>query len=128
MFGPCCTDDFCCAPGSYCCSEHPNKKHLHDIRDEETMGFIRLGNLSAAELEAKTGLEFTDEERAELEAARSGQAKLTGAEDWHAFDTPSVSITIGSVSSRARHIIEGADLRKKANFAIAVYLDEEWKK
>lgn len=92
------------------------------------MVFIRLGNLSAAELEAKTGLEFTDEERAELEAARSGQAALTGPEDWHAFDMPGVSITIGSVSSRARHIIEGADMRKKANFAIVVYLDEEWKK
>ena len=49
------------------------------------MAFIRLGNLSASELEAKTGLEFTDAEREELEAARSGQAKLTGPEDCRAI-------------------------------------------
>lgn len=88
---------------------------------------IRLGNLSAAELEAKAGLEFTDEERAELEAARSGQAKLTGPEDWHAFDNPGVSITIGSADSRARHIFEAANAREKADFILPVYLDEEWK-
>ncbi len=92
------------------------------------MAFIRLGNLSAAELEAKTGLEFTDAEREELEAARSGQAKLTGAEDWHAFDTPGISITIGYQFSRARQILEAADLRKKATIALPIYLDEEWKK
>lgn len=89
---------------------------------------LRMGNLSAVELEAKTGWSFTGDERAELEANRSGSAKLTGPEDWHAFDSPGVSISIGSANSRARHIFESADIRKQAGIKLPIYLDEEWKK
>lgn len=128
MFGPCCMDDFCCAPGSYCCAEHPNKNHLHDIQDLEGIEvLLRMGNLSAAELEAKTGLEFSNDERAALMASRSGQAKLTGPEDWHAFDSPGISVSIGSATSQARYIFEAADIRKKANIEIPIYVDEGWK-
>ena len=88
---------------------------------------IRLGNLTPRQLADRVGLTFTKPEMDALNNARSGKARLTGPEDFHIFEHPAISITIGSTKSVALAILLAANIRKPATQQISVSLDEEWK-
>lgn len=88
---------------------------------------IRLGNLSPEQFADRVGAEFTSDELAELHSVWSQWAELTGPEDFHIFDAPTIFVTIGSVSSRAVEIFKAANARKTFNREVTFGLDDRFK-
>lgn len=88
--------------------------------------YLRLGNLTPQEFATKVGTEFTAEEMDTLRAARSGQATLTGPEDFHIFDAPAISVTLGSRTAAVIDIFKAAHERQPFNREVAFDLDESW--
>jgi hypothetical protein len=87
---------------------------------------IRFGNLTPREFAQRVGAEFTTEELRHLTALRSGNAKLTGPQDFHIFEDP-LCITVGSVDSHAMEIFTAANARHGFEKRVPVALDQEWK-
>lgn len=84
-----------------------------------------LGNLTIDEFARRVGAEFTADETDYLESVWSRKADLTGPDDWHIFDGPTVAI--GCVTSRTVEIFKAANGRKTFNQPVQFHLDERWK-
>jgi len=89
--------------------------------------YLKMGNLGPADFARRVGSEFTDDELEYLRGVWSQKAELTGPEDFHIFDSPAISIHIGSATGRVVEIFKAADARKSFNQPIQFYLDEGWK-
>jgi len=92
------------------------------------MSTLRLGNMSPEAFAEKVGAEFTEEEMTHLKSVWSQQASLTGAEDFHIFEAPAISITVGSAGSKTIKVFAAANQRKVFNREITIHLDSEWEK
>lgn len=90
------------------------------------MMYLKLGNLYPEEFAERVGTEFTSDELAYLRGVWSQKAALTGPDDFHIFDDPSISIHIGSVTSRVVEVFKAANDRSPFNRAIPFSLDIEW--
>lgn len=88
--------------------------------------YLRMGNLSPEQFAEKVGTEFTAEEVATLRACWSQQATLTGPNDWHAFDDPAISVTVGSRESPMVAIATAASARKPFNRPVTFDQDRRW--
>lgn len=88
---------------------------------------LRLGNLSPEAFAERVGAEFTPEEVAYLRSVWSQKAALVGPDDFHIFDDPAISVTVGAPSSRTVAVFQAANERKPFNRELSVYLDEQWK-
>ena len=91
------------------------------------MSLRRMGNLSPEAFADRVGAVFTPEEIAELRATWSQEARLTGPEDWHIFDAPSVTVTVGRPTARALAIFVAANDRQPFNRHVPVDLDAGWR-
>lgn len=89
--------------------------------------YLKFGNLSPEEFAKRVGSEFTEDEIAELRSVWSRNATLTGPEDFHIFEDPSITVHIGSPFARAVEIFRAANGRKEFNQEISFHLDEGWK-
>lgn len=87
---------------------------------------LRLGNLTPEQFAERVGTEFTADELAILAAARSGRAQLTGPEDFHIFDSPSISVTVGSLDAAVLGVFIAANERATYNREVNFELDDEW--
>lgn len=89
--------------------------------------YLKFGNLSPEKFAERVGTEFTPDELVHLRSVWSMNATLTGPEDFHIFDDPTISVDIGSVESRTVVIFAAANARKEFNREVSFYLQEEWK-
>jgi hypothetical protein len=85
-----------------------------------------MGNLSPEEFAGRVGADFTHEEIAVLRSTWSRMADLSGPEDWHIFDSPSISITVGNPTARALAILVRANDRHPSTRLVDVDIDERW--
>ncbi len=88
---------------------------------------LRMGNLSPEQFAERVGTEFTAEEIAELRSVWSQNAELTGPEDWHIFDSPTISVTVGRPGGRALATFIRANDRRPFNRRVDFDLDARWK-
>lgn len=86
-----------------------------------------MGNLSPDEFALRVGTEFTDNELSALRGYRSGLAKLTGPDDFHIFDSPIISVTVGSAESVVLDIFTAANERSSFNRQVDFDLDSAWR-
>lgn len=91
------------------------------------MTHIRFGNVGVRDFAALVGARFTEEELAHLDAARSGLAALTGAEDFHVFDDPALVVHVGSRESKTLAVLTAANSRRPFDRQVTVHLDERWR-
>lgn len=91
------------------------------------MSALRMGNLSPENFADRVDTHFTNEEIDQLRAAWSQRADLTGPEDWHIFDSPSISITVGRATARVVAILVRANDRRPFNRQVDIDLDDRWK-
>lgn len=88
---------------------------------------IYLGNMSTEQIEARLGIELTEQERAELELKREPNTdKVHGRNVWHCYDIPFV-IACGSYETavRLRDIYEQYAGKMKCPLQISGDWDEE---
>lgn len=88
---------------------------------------LRIGNLSPQQFAERVGTEFTAGELKLLGRARSGNAVLTGPNDFHIFDKPGISVTVGSRRCEALEIFKAANSRKEFNRPVQFDLDDRWR-
>ena len=89
---------------------------------------IRLGNLSPREFGERVGSPFTGTEIAYLTERWSGNARLSGPEDFHIFDSPTISVTVGSRKADVLAVFVAANSRKPFNREVDFDLDDDWTK
>lgn len=88
---------------------------------------LRMGNLTPEKFSERVGTEFTAEEIQALQVMRSGNAILTGPDDFHIFSDPGLSITVGSRDAKCIPIFVASNARKTWNRSVDIDLDEAWK-
>lgn len=88
--------------------------------------YLRFGNLTPEAFAERVGASFTPAELDTLNHFWSQNAKLTGPDQFHIFDDPSITISIGSVDALPLQVFQAANARKPFNRPVDFYLDKEW--
>lgn len=88
--------------------------------------YLRFGNLTPEAFAERVGTSFTPAELDTLNHFWSQNAKLTGADQFHIFDDPSITISIGSVDALPLQVFQAANARQPFNRPVSFYLDKEW--
>ena len=89
--------------------------------------YLKLGNLSPEKFAERVGTAFTDDELSYLHSVWSKWAGLTGPDDFHIFDDPTISIHIGSATGKTIDVFKTANTRSTFNRPVQFSLDEDWK-
>lgn len=87
---------------------------------------LRLGNLTPEQFAERVGSEFTEQEAAYLRSVASGNANLAGPDDFHIFERPSISVTVGSPTTHVLDVFKAANARKPFNREVSFDLDNRW--
>ena len=90
--------------------------------------FLKFGNLSPEKFAERVGSAFTDDESTYLRSVRSQNAALTGPDDFHIFDDPSITVHIGSATGPTVDVFLAANTRSTFNRPVQFSLDAEWSK